>query len=519
MAPSNSTAKAPATISSPVSVPPVGGPSKHSPSPAPTPPPLTVRSCSPAPSVPSPLRPRAILRLQVGSRSANPVFVGSDLATPGSSEIFFSVPKLLGRFTSDPFRGRWKFAGIEFPAGSINQARIATFDFNADSGLAGTVTISSRSHLDAGRPSTSSYPNATYLASLDASGRLTLPGNGPFNGTFSFQLDASAAVALLGSNANGRHAIWIGVRYGFPDDDAARSQLNGQYRLAGIRLSQPALSLFAGSLRAAPPAPIVFSLRNVSNGTVLDSFLAAQTPSGQFLHSSNFFGNAFASHNATADPATPREFSFGVAIPTLSGTGTFCSPFGILNAASFAPSGAALAPSSAVAATVPFPTTLAGVRVEINGRPAPIYAVSPTQISTLIPLNTTGSAASFTVINGTQRCSEVTVPLAPTSPGLFTIPPAGTGPAALLHADYTLVSASSPARRGETVQLFLTGLGAVTPAVDIAAIAPANPLSLVNANVQVRIGNKMGPGAPDPIFMWLVFNTVRNVPQAPFAPQ
>jgi len=50
-----------------------------------------------------------------------------------------------------------------------------------------------------------------------------------------------------------------------------------------------------------------------------------------------------------------------------------------------------------------------------------------------------------------------------------------------LHADYTLVTTSHPAQPGETIAVYLTGLGAVTPTVTDGALGPTNPLS--NANL------------------------------------
>ena len=65
----------------------------------------------------------------------------------------------------------------------------------------------------------------------------------------------------------------------------------------------------------------------------------------------------------------------------------------------------------------------------------------------------------------------------------------------MLHADYSLVSSASPARHGEIVQVFLTGLGAVSPAVAAGTAAPTNPLSLVTGPVAVFIN-----GLPAKIF-------------------
>ena len=53
---------------------------------------------------------------------------------------------------------------------------------------------------------------------------------------------------------------------------------------------------------------------------------------------------------------------------------------------------------------------------------------------------------------------------------------AGSGPGAILHADYGLVSAARPAIGGETVLIYLTGMGAVNPSVPDGTAGGTNPL-------------------------------------------
>ncbi len=102
----------------------------------------------------------------------------------------------------------------------------------------------------------------------------------------------------------------------------------------------------------------------------------------------------------------------------------------------------------------------------------------------------TGSTATIVVNNNGVRSNAVVLPLAKTSPGVFTVPPAGIGPGAILHSNFSLVSATAPAKRGEAVQIFLTGLGAVTPAVADGASAPSSTLSVLQSPANVYIGGR-----------------------------
>jgi uncharacterized protein (TIGR03437 family) len=176
--------------------------------------------------------------------------------------------------------------------------------------------------------------------------------------------------------------------------------------------------------------------------------------------------------------------------PSFSGSGVYLSPVGVVNAASSAPFtaylspgefltlyGSGLAPSQA-SASVPFPTALNGVQVMINQRPAPIYYVSPTQISVIVPYFTE-SVAQIQVINHGANSNIVTELVGSTSAGVFTNNPVGgIGYAAALHPDFSVVSPTSPAKIGETIAVYLTGLGAVNPTVTDGAAAPSSPLSV-----------------------------------------
>jgi uncharacterized protein (TIGR03437 family) len=174
--------------------------------------------------------------------------------------------------------------------------------------------------------------------------------------------------------------------------------------------------------------------------------------------------------------------SLSVAVPApalTSNSGVYLSPIGVVNAASSAPFtagvsrgelitlyGANLGPSAIqFASTVPFPTTLAGVQVLINGRQAPIYYVSSGQVSVIVPYETSASIAQIQVVNNQGSSNVVTELVNATTPGIFTNPAGGIGYAAAEHADGSLVSPSHPAQVGEQIAVYVTGLGDVFPGI------------------------------------------------------
>jgi uncharacterized protein (TIGR03437 family) len=177
-------------------------------------------------------------------------------------------------------------------------------------------------------------------------------------------------------------------------------------------------------------------------------------------------------------------------------------PYGITSSATYTAPTAPIAPGqfiniygsglapSAVEAQVPFPTTLNSVTVTIGGILAPLYYVSPGLIKALVPfaIDVSSSTLNVVVKNGNSTSNVVSVIPSGQAPGIFTLSQNGAGAAAMQHADYRLVDASNPARPGETLLLYLTGLGGVTPAVKDGAASPASPTANVsNKALSVRI--------------------------------
>jgi uncharacterized protein (TIGR03437 family) len=200
-----------------------------------------------------------------------------------------------------------------------------------------------------------------------------------------------------------------------------------------------------------------------------------------------------------------------LAAPRVTGSGVYIYPQYVVNAASFAPFTAGIAPGEVVTlagqnlaatpqsfSTLPFPTMLGNVQVKVNGLAAPLISVSPTLVSFLVPYEVTTSLAGIQVVNnGTNggTSNTVTLPVHLTAPGLFTFQQNGIGSAAALHADYSFVNSSSPAQPGETIQVFLTGLGAVNPLVADGTAGPSNPLSNATNSITAYI-NGEGPITP-----------------------
>ena len=127
------------------------------------------------------------------------------------------------------------------------------------------------------------------------------------------------------------------------------------------------------------------------------------------------------------------------------------------------------------------PTELDGVSATINGKPAYIAYVSPTQINLLIPAGTATGAAQVQIVNNGLSSGMVAVQVQAVAPAFFTSD--GTHSAAT-HADGSLIGPAStstpgatPAKPGETIILYGTGFGQTNPAIpDGMLVTKALPL-------------------------------------------
>lgn len=108
------------------------------------------------------------------------------------------------------------------------------------------------------------------------------------------------------------------------------------------------------------------------------------------------------------------------------------------------------------------PTTLSGtgVRVLIQNIPAGIYYVSPNQINLLIPADLLPGQARLQVIQDGRAGPEVQIRLRPAAPALYQL---DAETAIAVRPGGALATPESPARPGEVIVLYATGLGEVVP--------------------------------------------------------
>jgi uncharacterized protein (TIGR03437 family) len=193
-----------------------------------------------------------------------------------------------------------------------------------------------------------------------------------------------------------------------------------------------------------------------------------------------------------------QQDQFTVTTPPLLSRG------GVVNAASFS---TALAPGSLIsifgrrlsteeagAGGLPLPSELGGTTVTIGDRRLPLLFVSRGQINAQIPFDVQGSATLRVAYAG--GAAEVPITISDPAPAIFS---AGPDRPAVIHSNGTLVSEAAPARPGEVLTVFLTGLGRPEREIVAGTPAPASPLISARGPIEALVG----PTAVTPSFAGL----------------
>lgn len=452
----------------------------------------------------------------VGLVSQGGVFIGSSTETSNLYNDLFIAAPVGTPATNATLNGAYTVAYMDatFPGDAL-------FTMNANgSGNIGNVNVT-------GYVATNSDPTASTASTETLSGVTYSFSNGAaqinFGGTAGSSLIAGTDLLyispdgnfIFGGSYNG-FDMFVGVRAAA----TSPSNLDGLYYQAGLDLIESSSgSLFDsyyGSLQSFSQNVIGHQRVNSqqeyggsSDFTYYDFLTPGTNSDGSTLSDSTFGQNYAISSDATIRIGYGIGPDLGINVafeaPAFNGSGVYLSPVGVVNAASSAPFTAFLSPGefltlygSGLAPTtnsagVPFPTKLSGVQVMINQIPAPIYYVSPTQISVIVPYIDTQAVAQIQVINNGANSNTVTAFTGATSVGAFTNNPVGgIGIAAAERPDFSIVSESNPAQGGETIAVYVAGMGAVSPTVADGTAAPSSPLSNTTSTPQVYLTDQSG---------------------------
>jgi len=450
-------------------------------------------------------------------------------ASDGSFDMFVALKAPAAGVTNGLLNGSYSGGSLWFPNGRDTAVKTALLLLTPNGGgvFPGSRVIGHAA--DAGETTVEqALTNATYALNGDGSGTASFGASASlFSGNHDVFVSANGNYFIGYSTEPGGREIFLAIK-SF-SNAANNASWEGNYWIAEVfaDLKENSYSMGSGAIgpNGLGVAPISerfrveqsiidfsgvngYAIRPDSTGTLAGTVvqeivnLAIGAPRGERP-------GAFVQAQVEELTRTTEThgLAFGVRMPDLSGPGVFLSPLGVVNGASSAPPtypisggtilslyGTSLAPvDQQIASQVPLPKNMAGVTVTINGVPAPLFFISPTQINLQAPFSISGETAKIVVNNNSFLSNEVEVPVAATSPGVFSVNQKGIGPGVITHADFSLVTAQDPALPGEPVIIFLTGLGALDPPVADGAAGPADPLSFVSdPGLMVEFGGEAG---------------------------
>jgi uncharacterized protein (TIGR03437 family) len=131
------------------------------------------------------------------------------------------------------------------------------------------------------------------------------------------------------------------------------------------------------------------------------------------------------------------------------------------------------------------PTSLDGVQVNINGQPAAVYFISPTQLNVQAPTPLIGNVSVQVVLKGASS-NTITANAVANAPGLFTytgnskIYPAAVYPDGVIVGDPAITPGTRKAKAGDRILLYATGLGSSPSGTIIQTPIPSGSPVTVN---------------------------------------
>jgi uncharacterized protein (TIGR03437 family) len=454
--------------------------------------------------------------LTVNARYGTEAVIGSSTEGAGTTfDLFVAIPARAANATP-PYNDQTlavNYHMIDYELTNASSPGIRVSGMAAEfTGAGGIDTFAPLGHaasVNSGATLNTEQFTGTYTVNPDGTGTIAFA---PVAGTTTASnlllagatrnLYVSATGNMFLGATPGAHDILIGVQNAVADKIA----FSGRYWLAGLGVGSDAVISASvapstvvisertnGLLPIAPGLPdLVTETVNSPWGVVTNGYGdgcgCGIGSAGNVVGAFDSFvllgnGGTLVVVNPGVDPlgtAHPGNFQIyvGEQIPTLTGTGVWVNPQGIVSSATYAPVGDGISPGQFIsiygsglagqtvtATTLPFPKSLGQVSVSINGTDAPLYYVSSGLIICIVPYELTGTSATIVVTNNLTPSNSVTVAAAPFAPGILAANELGYGDGTITHLDNTLVGSASPAKVGETVQMYVVGLGALTTPV------------------------------------------------------
>ncbi|MGE5567862.1 MAG: hypothetical protein ACM3S5_02390 [Rhodospirillales bacterium] len=158
--------------------------------------------------------------------------------------------------------------------------------------------------------------------------------------------------------------------------------------------------------------------------------------------------------------------------------------------------GSDLSPVNMATNEMPLPSVIGESCLTVNGAPAPMLFISPTQVNAQLPFFQ-GGQATVRLHTPAGSSNNLTINVAPAAPAVFrTVLEEGVeAPTVIRAANNLPATLANPVHPGDVLVIYAAGLGRTSPAVEAGMPAPFEPLALAEIQPEVELG-----GVPLPVF-------------------
>lgn len=339
-------------------------------------------------------------------------------------------------------------------AGSPNGANILVADPNGTvmlySAAAGTFTV--------GRKDFTALSGAFAASSYNS----FVVGNNVFNASLVPQ-------GTLGSTKQTTSGFAFTGQGGYQVTAASAST-------AGVIQNMPALNSTQNSPTAMVEAPLLPNTKQIFTRTV------APLPSAGTVIALTTSGFTVLSSNYAASTAPPAIAS----VQNAADGSTSVAPGGFISVY-----GSQLSATNIATSQIPLPTALGESCLVVNGSPIPLLFVSSHQVNAQLPMNMGGNV-SVNIHTPAGVSNNFNFVVSSAAPAVFLSGTAGpqTGLATIFRADNgQLVTPTNPLHGGDTVVIYLTGMGPTSPMVQAGQQTPPTLLTSVTQAPTLTLGD------------------------------
>jgi len=441
----------------------------------------------------------------------NGVFVGSSTENGAFNDLFIAVAST-PTASNTTFQGNYSMSYMAVAGNPANNYD-AIGQFTAD-GRGNIGTINFTAYVGGGGATPINVPETGVRYNFSAGvGRLSFPTSGTTAVAGTQIIYISPDGNFIFGGASDFWDFFVGVKKG------SAASLGGLYYTAGLSEDASQLSTAGYAIIGSSYGSLIATGGNIIGHQRFEDVFGKGVEDDTFsdvypASAAGEYTSGSTQYDFSQDGGVMVGFGIGpflginVALraPTFSGSGVWLDPTGVRNAASFAPFtaqvadgelmvlfGSGLSGTTLVDSTAPFGTNLGGVQVLVNDVLAPIYYVTPGALAVIVPYGTAAAAgtsqvAQFQVLNNGVPSNVVSAFIGNTAPGMLTQGSNGISDAIVQHLDFTLVTPANPAKPGETLLGYVTGLGDVSPAISDGAPGPSDTLSKATNSIAVYIG-------------------------------